>query len=58
MIEENRGNFWLVDGRDISHQAPTSYPRAVDVGICGGQCSIGNDYSRSPLFLFFVINFM
>ena len=27
-------------------------------GICGGQCSIGDDYSRSPLLFFFVIDFM
>jgi len=41
MTEENRGNFWLVDGRYITHQAPTSYPRTVDVGFVVDSVAVG-----------------
>ena len=41
MTEETRGNIWLVDGRDKTHQAAASYPRAVDVGFVVDIVAVG-----------------
>jgi len=52
MTEENRCNIWLVDGRDISHQAPTSYPRAVDVGFVVDSVALGTIIVEAHYFYF------
>ena len=46
-IWQNRGNIWLVDGRDITRQAATSYPRAVDVGFVVDSVAVGRLFWKS-----------
>jgi hypothetical protein len=49
MTKENRGNIWLVDS--LNHQAPTSYPRAVDEGFVVHSVAVGRLFSKSVIII-------